>query len=230
MNKHFNSQPDPTKEWATTIGLSFVNDLGSFEYIKESKKLLPYQFCIKHHILPLGYEDGFILLAIADPYNLDILKEARFLLKKPIKEILCSKTLIQKAIETLYLTEANQKLEIGCELNSIDLHTNLNEINKEYDLLEESSNSSVISLLNRLFIEAIKNDASDIHFEPTDKNLIIKYRIDGILFEKHKLPKAVESQIITRLKVQAELDIAETRMPQDGRIKLKWVQKKWILE
>lgn len=221
MNKNSDISLIESKEWAKTIGLDFVSDLSSYEYIKEKKTLLPYAFAIKNNLIALGFENGCIILATASPYKLDVLKEARFILKSPIKEILAPKSAILGEIENLYLSNSEGGLISDEELALLEDPADLQLEDKEYDLLAERSNSSVISLLNNMLVEAIRGGASDIHFEPTDKHLIIKFRIDGILFEKHKVAKALENQIITRLKVQAELDIAESRMPQDGRIKLK---------
>jgi general secretion pathway protein E len=220
MNKSFKEDLEFTKQWAKTIGLPFEDDFSNFEFIKEGKKLLPLAFCRKHCILPLGYLDNYILVAIANPYKLDVLKEIRFLLKTAIKEVLATKIKIEDQINKLYQANTDE-IESGLNLNTLDLEKKGFKESKEYDLLDEPSNSSVISLLNNLFIEALHKGASDIHFEPASDYLIIKYRIDGILREVHKFAKSIENQIIARLKVQAELDIAESRMPQDGRIKLK---------
>ena len=222
MRSHLDPKTINTKQWAKSIGLDFLDDFSTCEYIKDKVTPLSYSFVNKHLILPLGFEDGFILIAISNPYDLEAIKEARFLLKKQLKEVLAPKEAIQAQIELLYSSESqrNQYLE-----DEEALEFDLENHDKEYDLLQETTSSGAISYLNKILIEAIRLDASDIHFEPTEKHLLVKFRIDGILFEKHKLPKSLENQIITRLKVQAELDIAESRMPQDGRIKLKMGSK-----
>lgn len=215
MSKLYNTQDFELDYLAESLGMRSAKDISSFEYIQEKTTLLPFAFAKKHTILPLGFENGAILIAISDPYDLEAIKECRFVLKKKIIEVLAPKQLIEEHIESLYEGEEIEQ-EIDEESNQ-QLFAN----EKEYDLLTETSSSPTISLLNKILLEAIRQEASDIHFEPTDKHLIVKYRIDGILFEKHKLAKSMENQMITRLKVQAELDIAESRMPQDGRIKLK---------
>src|SRR5690606_23662085 len=91
----------------------------------------------------------------------------------------------------------------------------------EYDLLDLETDSHVIKLLNMILAEALQQEASDIHFEPSERGFVIRYRVDGVLSEKHSLPKEVKDQLITRMKVLARLDIAEHRLPQDGRIKLR---------
>ncbi|MCH9621181.1 MAG: hypothetical protein S4CHLAM20_05980 [Chlamydiia bacterium] len=222
MTKVLSSQFPITKDWAESIGLPFISDLTKFEYITNKTTPLPYSFVTKHCILPLGFEDGFIIIAINDPYNLETVKETRFLLNNRVKEVLATKEDIEAQIQILYSKDVNNHLS---DDNILTLDPDTSQEEKEYDLLQESSSSSIISLLNKILVEALRLSASDIHFEPTNKHLIIKFRIDGILFEKHKLPKSIENQIITRLKVQAELDIAESRMPQDGRIKLKMGQR-----
>ncbi len=221
MNKPYSLTNEKAEEWAKAIGLDFITDFSNFDYIVEKKILLPYTFVQKHHILPLSYENGFVIIAVADPYKLDAIKEARFILRHPVKEVLSTKELIQSQMEDLYLTGGSSVSEDSKNEAYIDLNPELLSDTSEYDLLDNTENASVISILNKILIEALKSNASDIHFEPLDKVLCVKFRVDGILFEKHTLPKSMESQIISRLKVQAELDIAESRMPQDGRIKLK---------
>src|SRR6185436_17747449 len=90
-----------------------------------------------------------------------------------------------------------------------------------YDLLAQTADSPVIRLLNMVMTEAIQQGASDIHFEPSEQGLVIRYRIDGVLQLRHVPPKELQTQLLTRIKVLAKLDIAEQRLPQDGRIKLK---------
>jgi|GEM_PF-149590 len=218
MNKPSNPSVNFTKEWANTIGLDYIEDFSPYPYIQEKRALLPYTFASQHTLLALGFEEGKTLVAIANPYALETLKQARFLLKTPIKEVLASKEIIDSHIEMLYSEKQNSSFQETLFKDPQNTHPT---VDKEYDLLEEVSSSSIVSLLNTLLIEALRLNASDIHFEPTDTHLLVKFRVDGILFTKHTLPKQVESQLITRLKVQAELDIAESRMPQDGRIKLK---------
>jgi general secretion pathway protein E len=214
MNRPFSPEMETLEELAAAVSLDYVKSLSKYGYIKEKITPLPYAFAAKHHIIALEEEGNTIILAICNPYDLDAIKEARFLLQKDIKEVLTTKDTIQKQIETLYVIDSDHK-------TIINLDDEILVAEKEYDLLEASSNSSIISLINRILVEAIRRNASDIHFEPTALSLLIKFRIDGILFEQHVLPKSMMSQITTRLKVQAELDIAESRMPQDGRIKLK---------
>ena len=208
------------KELSDSIGVTYKEDISSYQFIVDGIKPLPYSFVSKNLLLPIQEKDDSFTIAISNPYNLDAIKEARFLLKKPIKEILTTKNIIEKTIELLYFSHSKDNINQSIESSELNLNIESNEDKKNYNLFEDSSDSSIISLLNKILINALQDEASDIHFEPTEKNLIIRYRIDGILFEKYQLPKSIESQIISRLKVQAELDIAESRMPQDGRIKL----------
>ena len=98
---------------------------------------------------------------------------------------------------------------------------NIEESDEEYDLLASDTSSPVIRMLNMMLSEAIKQGASDIHFEPQEKGLVVRYRIDGVLQKRHTPPRDLQGQLITRIKVMAKLDIAEHRLPQDGRIKLR---------
>ncbi|MBI3236466.1 MAG: Flp pilus assembly complex ATPase component TadA, partial [Chlamydiales bacterium] len=138
---------------------------------------------------------------------------------KQIQEILSPKLAIEEAIEHCY----GHKENTASKLIETLLQKNPTSSGEEegYDLLEQGGSSPVIELLNALLIEAIQQGASDIHFEPMENGLGVRYRIDGVLQMRHSPPREYLSQLITRIKVMARLDIAEHRLPQDGRIKLR---------
>ncbi|MBN2480067.1 MAG: type II/IV secretion system protein, partial [Parachlamydiales bacterium] len=137
--------------------------------------------------------------------------EMRLIFSKDIEIVHFSSAIIQQAIEKCYL-EKRQKEEEEKKTEQI--------IFEGYDLLEKSSDNKGVNLLNSIILEAITQNASDIHFIPQNEFLKVKYRIDGFLQERPKITNEFKSQIITRIKVIAKLDIAEKRLPQDGRIKL----------
>ncbi|MCH9812170.1 GspE/PulE family protein [bacterium] len=208
MNTDSNtSLEDLSKETSIEV----AKELTNYPYIEEKHTPLPYSFASKHGILPLEKKEDVTLLAITDPFNLNALKKATFYLGK-VKEVLTTKSQIQSCIEEIYGSDSQLFSTTEEEILSSA---------KEYDLLEQEQTSSVVGQLNTILLDAIRKEASDIHFEPVENALLIKYRIDGVLLEALSLPKVLTGQVITRLKVQAELDIAESRLPQDGRIKLK---------
>jgi len=211
------------QEIAESLGLKVLSELSSYPFVKEKKALIPYLLAKKNSLLPLFEEDGKIVVAISDPLNLDPLKELKLLLKKEIISSYCPKQILEAAIEYVYQQDEDDLF------NYSDDKRNQN-IKKEkeiegYDLLEKATDNPVIRILNALLTEAISQKASDIHFEPLEDDLLVRFRIDGVLQKRRSPPKGFIQQVLTRIKVMASLDIAETRLPQDGRIKLKMNQR-----
>jgi general secretion pathway protein E len=199
--------------------LPYFSSLADFPFVKEKITLLPYSFAKAHLFLPLEEKEGVLLIAMADPFDLETIEEVRCLTRRPIREALASKEALEEAIEQCYHQKDNEASEY---IASLQQDSTLAAVNEEdgYDLLEKNADSPVIRMLNVMLTEAIQQGASDIHFEPMENGLGVRYRIDGVLQPRHAPPKEFQSQLITRIKVMARLDIAEHRLPQDGRIKL----------
>lgn len=208
------------KEVAQRFSLPYVTDLTAFAFIQEKITPLPYAFVKQHLALPLEQKEGVLLLALLNPFDLQLLEEVRFLLSCPVKEIVATKEALEEAIELCYHQKENEASEFIASLQGKREETDQNE-QEGYDLLERSGDSPVIRMLNVILAEAIQQGASDIHFEPMEQGLGVRYRIDGVLQTRHAPPKEYQAQLITRIKVMARLDIAEHRLPQDGRIKLR---------
>lgn len=202
------------------FGLQVVEDLFEYPYVKNRQQILPYEFAKTHLVLPLECQDGTLVVAISDPLALEVLEEVRLMTGKEVKDVLSSPETLELAIQQCY----HQTEEATSELFS-SLQENLsgNQIDEEgYDLLgQKSTDSPVIRMLNAILLEAIQQGASDIHFEPLEASLSVRYRIDGVLQLRHTPPKEYQSQLLARIKVMSRLDIAEQRLPQDGRIKLR---------
>lgn len=210
---------NPLISLAEMYGLGFALDLSSFALIRKAESLLPYSFVRKHSLIPLEKRGKSLLVAITDPLNFEAKEEVRALLDVHVEEILAPKEEVERAIEICY----KQKEEaVSDEIEALtDSSEQKVEESEGYDLLEKSSESPVIRLLNAILTEAIQHGVSDIHFDPGESGLCVRYRIDGVLQTRHHPPKDLQLQLIARIKVMAKLDIAESRLPQDGRIKLK---------
>lgn len=202
-------------------GLRVETNLCDYPFIQQREKILPYAFVKKKGIIPLKEEGNLLLVAISDPYDLDTLEEVRHLTERDIKEVLAATADIDEAIEKCYQQKEDETSRViqGISDTNKTLITIENE--EEYDLLEESADSSVVKVFNMILVEALSQEASDIHFEPVESRLHVRYRIDGIMQHRHTLSKELQTSLTTRIKVLAQLDIAEHRLPQDGRIKLK---------
>jgi general secretion pathway protein E len=220
------SKPQPQKnlgeveDIAKRFNLPYFTDLSEFSYIKEKITPLPYAFAKTRLLLPLEEKEGVLSIAMVHPFDLEVLEEVRCLTHCEIREILASKAALEEAIELCYHQKDNEASDYIASLQH-DPMTAVNTDEEEgYDLLEKNTESPVIRMLNAMLTEAIQQGASDIHFEPMENGLGVRYRIDGVLQQRHAPPKEFQSQLITRIKVMARLDIAEHRLPQDGRIKL----------
>lgn len=198
---------------AEEFDIPIVHDLLIYPLVKERSVLLPYLFAKENKILPLEENDDYILAASSEPWNISTIKEASLLLKKEVRTVLCLQKVLEEAMERCYHSRESSLAETKEEIP-------LKDETEGYDLLEQSHQNPVVRFLNMVLLEGIQSLASDIHFEPQEKELDIRFRIDGILQKKFNCPLEFQMQLITRLKVMAKLDIAEHRLPQDGRIKL----------
>ena len=184
--------------------------------------MLPFAFAKRHHILVETGEQASPAIYLTEQTSVDAILEVQRVWPRHSK------------FEEIPLTEFNRKLQqayengsarteqmmadLGAEINLDDL---VDELNEPADLLESADDAPIIKLLNALLAEAIRENASDIHVEPFEDKLVIRLRVDGVLREVMQPPGAIGPLIISRIKVMAKLDIAEKRLPQDGRISLR---------
>ena len=203
---------------AERFGLPIYEEILSFPFVRDRFVVIPYGFAKQKKVLPIDETSDGLLLAVSDPLDFETISELRLFLKKPILPVFCPKAAIETAIERCYHQKEEDTKRLFSDLGKDSLASSNDE---EYDLLEQSDENPVIRMVNTLMLEAIQFGASDIHFEPTEMGLSIRYRIDGVLQQKHVPPREYQLQILTRLKVMAKMDIAEHRLPQDGRIKLR---------
>jgi len=209
------------KSLASRFGIPLEEELLHFQFVKEKVRLVPYLFAKERLLLPLEEKGGEVVVAMHYPHDLEALEELRCLLGKKIREVYSSKKEIEEAIENVYHQHENEASQYFEDLKATPQETLLSQdVEDGYDLLEQKSDSPVIRMLNIMIVEAIQQGASDIHFEPLEEGMIVRYRIDGVLQFRHSPPREYQNQLITRIKVMARLDIAQHRLPQDGRIKL----------
>ncbi len=194
-------------------------DLFDFPYVRNSYAKIDYSFAKQHQLLPVQEDEKNLWVAVVDPLHFEPLDELRLLFKKEIQVVCCSQTALEQALQRCY----HQNQEETKRILSVSRKNGEEKAQESegYDLLEKKEESPVICMLNAILIEAIQERASDIHFEPKVDGLQVRYRVDGMLLQRHGFLKEHQQQILTRLKVLSKLDIAETRLPQDGRMKLK---------
>lgn len=206
---------------AEKLGMKILYDLPLDSISKDLLEKISYTFVRKNLTLPLEENSEQVVVAIADPLNLQALDELHFLLEKNIVAIYAPEEKILAAINCCYHKEEGTASKFIAHLSQEASGFQSQENHESsYDLLEDKEDAPLIRLLNLILSEAIHEGASDIHFEPLEEDLRIRYRIDGVLQTRHLPNKEYHCQLITRIKVLAKLDIAEHRLPQDGRIKL----------
>src|SRR6266478_2687208 len=181
--------------------------------------ILPSRFVFQHHVLPIEVKENSVVLATYDLFNSIGRQLAAQLLKKPVEWVLVPRALLLRAMKTLY--------GVGAETFDEILKTNrsfetLQDTETAIELNADDPEASVVKFVNQIIREAILERATDIHVEPLENDLRIRYRIDGILHEVAVPPqlRVLQSAIISRLKVMSHMDIAERRLPQDGRMNL----------
>jgi general secretion pathway protein E len=202
--------------------LPFLSELPTDHMNTDFTDRIPIQYLKKNRMVPLDTPQG-AFIAVNDPSNFQALDDLRNLLDlKDFQTVLAPQAAIQGAINLAYDISRNTAKEFFEEMTDSDSPDSiLSEIEDTGDLLDETSDAPIIKLVNLLLSGAIKDRASDIHIEPYQSALKIRYRIDGILYDILSLPRRIQSPLTSRVKIMAKLNIAEKRLPQDGRIEIK---------
>lgn len=196
-------------------------NLDEYEVDREVLKLVPKEVCEKHKVLPLTRAGSSLIVAMADPTNLHALDDIKFLTGYNVDPCIGSENAILQAIERYYNSgQSYDDVMAGFDEQEIDFTQDEEEVNVN-DLERASGDAPVVKLVNMILLNAIKKGASDIHIEPYEKKFRVRYRIDGVLHEEMTPPIKMKNAISSRVKIMSQLDIAERRLPQDGRIKLK---------
>jgi type IV pilus assembly protein PilB len=184
-------------------------------------ELLPVDYIRKQGAMPLRIEAGTLVVAMSDPTNVFLVDEIKRRVKKPVKVVAVAAADINRLVEQLTSDNSDMRVEeIIKDIADDDIQL-VQAAGKDdvADLEKMGSESPIIRFVNYLIFDAIKQGASDIHIEPKEKALKVRYRIDGILFEAMNPPHHMHSAIVSRMKIMANLDISERRLPQDGRIR-----------
>lgn len=213
---------DPFAELAQQFGMAIYTDISLQRVSKERYKQVPYAFAKRHMVIPIEEKNDCVIVATADPLNLAPLEEMRFLLGCDVEAAYCPREIIMSAIHDCYNTEDGAASQLIADLVDKNEEGRSDGEVEVHDLLDMTRHQSpIVQLLNLILTEAIQQGASDIHFEPSEAGMRVRYRIDGVLQNRHAPALEYQVQLLTRIKVMAKLDIAEHRLPQDGRIKLR---------
>ena len=193
------------------------------DYFSFNRKLLekiPEEIARQYRVIPLFEEDGAVTIAMADPTNQRTMNYLKFKIGKEVEPVIATEKSIINAIEKNYVPDLEQITELlnAEKIEELDV---IREEEVEVEHLTETGGAQVIKLVNLIVSQAVTEHASDIHIEPMNTYLRLRYRIDGELIEKQQIPLHLHAQIVSRLKIMAGMDIAERRKPQDGHIQVR---------
>jgi type II secretion system protein E len=196
-------------------GLEFV-DLRVTKPDPDALMLAPGEFALNNQVLPLGIDGDALVVAMGSLQSLPAVDDLGVLIHRPVRAVLADPGLIKEKIEEFFLERILENLpsdDTG-PIAELDESTDL------ADLTKMAAETAVVQMVNLLFAQAVRDGASDIHIEPYERQVKVRYRIDGMLSDMLKPPKRMHAALISRIKILAEMNIAERRLPQDGRIKL----------
>jgi type IV pilus assembly protein PilB len=186
-------------------------------------KLVPREICEKHQVIPVRRNGPTLIVAMADPSNIYAIDELKFLTQYNIEPVVASEASLEAALSRYYDKgpDLDSMVDQLGDIDNVDYASVTDDNVNIVDLENQAGEAPVVKLCNAILLSAIKKKASDIHIEPYEKSFRVRFRIDGILQEEMRPPLKLRNAITSRLKIMASLDIAERRLPQDGRIKLK---------
>ncbi|HEX5036676.1 MAG TPA: type II secretion system ATPase GspE [bacterium] len=212
---------DILKALSIQLGIPYVNKVESEDIASEVVSQLSLNYAKKNEVLPIKRENGAIVVAMADPLNHYVLDDLRLVYNMPIRPVIANSYEIIGAINNAYNKMSDMGEQAAEDLEEGNLDTIGAELEEVQDLLDSADEAPIIRLVNSLMFRAVKQKASDIHIEPFEKELIVRFRMDGVLYDIMHPPKKAYAAICSRLKIMANLNIAEKRLPQDGRIRIK---------
>jgi type IV pilus assembly protein PilB len=198
------------KALAAQVGMQFI-ELADYPVDRAAVAMLPSALCRRYTVLPVAVHEGFLVLAMADPGNVLAVDDARTLCRMPVQSVVATRDDLEQAIDRY--CRADEEID--------DLASSFEQASTEIDDLsaaEVEDDAPIVRFVNLLVTQAISDRASDIHIEPAESDLRVRYRIDGVLHEMQRAPKQIQSGVISRLKIMSDIDIAERRKPQDGRM------------
>ena len=214
------SESDLTSFLSKQYGVPSIN-LADFEIDPVVIKIIPAEISQKYQMIPVNRAGSTLIVAMGDPSNIFAIDDIKFMTGYNVEVVVAAESALRGAIDKYY----DQSASLADVMSDLDME-DLEVVGEEEDIdigsLERATEDApVVKLVNLILTDAIKKKASDIHIEPYERVFRVRYRIDGILYEVMKPPLKLKNAITSRLKIMAELDIAERRLPQDGRIKIK---------
>ncbi len=203
-------------------------DFAGVELDRDIVALIPEEVAKKYTIFAVDRKGATLVVAMGDPSNINAIDDIKFLTGYNVESVVAAENAIMDAIEEHYAAEDDEMSldDVLTEFDDSDMEVveGEEEVDME-DLKKSVDDAPVVKLVNKILTDAIKKGASDIHIEPYEKSFRVRYRVDGVLSEVMKPPLKLKNAIVSRIKIISQLDIAERRLTQDGRIKLKLGKK-----
>jgi type IV pilus assembly protein PilB len=219
------SEEEIAQALSRQLGYPYI-DLDQFEVYPEVINLIPNDVAKKYIVMPIHRIRSFLTLAMVDPTDLEVIEDIRFRTGLSIQPVIASESGVMNAINKYYgSADAIRVKKIVEDIELADEgRINIVEVEPDespHELEAEAEEAPIIKLVNQTFIDAVRRSASDVHFEPYEMTFRIRYRIDGDLYEIVNLPLKYKNPVVSRVKILSNMDIAEKRLPQDGRIKMR---------
>ncbi|HSF27337.1 MAG TPA: ATPase, T2SS/T4P/T4SS family, partial [Actinomycetes bacterium] len=203
---------------AAQIGMRFV-DLTDTTIDGSVIGAVPGNVARRHCVLPIGVEDGKIVVAMADPANVFAIDDIRSITGLEVRPVVATRGDVIAGIDRYYRADS----DLDELTNAMDMGEELEDLSKIKEVVDDAP---IVKYVNLLITQGIQDGASDIHLEPGERDLRVRFRIDGVLHDVMRSPKAIQSGVISRLKIMADINIAERRIPQDGRLSVSAHGKK----
>ncbi|MDP7035729.1 MAG: type II secretion system ATPase GspE [Planctomycetota bacterium] len=200
------------------LGFAYYETLENIAVPEEFLTQVPIVFARKFDLVGIGHEDGQMLVALSNPSDQQPLDDLASMVEQEIEPVLAPRTEIHSLINRAYESQRGLGDDIDLEDEALGLSA---EIEASEDILESMNKAPIVKFVNNVLFQALKRRASDIHLQPLEDRLVCRYRIDGTLYEVLEAPKKAQDAIISRIKVMGKMDIAERRLPQDGRASIR---------
>src|SRR6266545_1989491 len=215
------AEEDVLRALAIQLDLPFLARIEPDSVPGDLAAKIPIHFAKQARVLPLGMTGDAVRIAVADPLDMATQDSVSMLLGAPVAPEVTPPEVVLDAINAVYDRAADEHEKLMEDLETGDLETVAHELEEPTDLLDSDDEAPIIRLVNSLMFRAVKERASDIHINPEEKDISVRYRIDGVLRDVIRPPKRYQASISSRIKIMGGLNIAEKRLPQDGRIRIK---------
>ena len=220
--QNFVTEDELLQAQSQQLGIPYWKTLSDGDFDVSLMRQVPLAFARQHKLVPVRRDDDAVQVAVHDPLDIQPLDDVSALLKAPVEPVLCMEREIIGALNRLYDSDPQTAASVIAQFDVPDLDRLAASLEDgPQDILDQDSEAPIIQLVNLILSQAVQDRASDIHVEPFERSLKVRYRIDGVLHEVLSPHKRLQAAVTSRLKIMADLNIAEKRLPQDGRIAIR---------